>query len=269
MDYLNRRLAPFSRELWDRIDEAALGAAREVLTARRYLDVDGPYGIRLTSLDLGPEDYCRQPAPEEAGAVISRARAVPVPLIRRQFELSLRRIVAAEEHGEPLDLTAAEEAAEAVAVREEEFLYQGSTEAGLEGLLTAKGHASATAGDWTDADRVLTDVLKAVEALDKNDFLGPYSLALPPAQYNLLFRRYEGSDVLPLEHLRRLCERGVFKARIDLPVLVDPMAARVIVGQDLMTGYAGTDGIHYQLFANESIVLKIDEPGAICVLRSK
>ncbi|HZC00948.1 MAG TPA: encapsulin, partial [Gammaproteobacteria bacterium] len=44
MDDLNRQLAPFGVEIWQRIDEAAVNAARDVLTGRRFLEVDGPYG---------------------------------------------------------------------------------------------------------------------------------------------------------------------------------------------------------------------------------
>lgn len=267
-NYLNRQLAPFSEETWDRIEAAAMEAASEELTARRFLDVDGPYGVGLTTLEVGAEDYCREPKPEEAGAVINHARVLPVPMIRRSFKLGMRRIVAAEEQGRPLDLTPAEEAGQAVAQREEDFIYSGSKEAGLEGLLTIQGGAKIRAGDWKNADQALGDVLKAVEALDKNGFLGPYALVLPPKYYNLLFSRYEGSDVLQLEHLKRLCEEGVHKAEIGKPVLVDPQVGRIVIGQDLRCGYSGTDGIHYQLFANESVVLKVEEPGAVCVLGS-
>lgn len=268
MDYLNRHLAPFSDATWARIDAAAVEAASDDLTARRFLDVDGPYGIGLTALELGTEDFCRQPEPGEAGAVISNMRALPVPMIRKTFKLSMRRIVAAEELGAPLDLTAVEEAGEAVAAREEEFIYAGSKPSQLEGLLNLGGGAKVRAGDWKTAGQALSDTLKAVATLEKNGFLGPYALAVPPKQHNLLFHRYEGSDVLQLEHLKRLCEKGVFKAEIDKPVLVDPNVGHIVVGQDLRCGFSGTDGIHYQLFANESVVLKVEEPGAVCVLGS-
>jgi uncharacterized linocin/CFP29 family protein len=268
MDYLNRHLAPFSDEVWKRIDEAAVTAARDDLTARRFLDVDGPYGMGLTALELGAEDFCRQPEADEAGAVLSSTRALPVPMIRKTFKLSMRRIVAAEELGAPLDLTAAEEAGEAVAAREEEFIYAGSKASELEGLLGITGGAKVRAGDWKTAGQALNDTLKAVAALEKNGFLGPYALAVPVKQHNLLFHRYEGSDVLQVEHLQDLCEEGVYKAEIDKPVLVDPQVGRIVVGQDLRCGFSGTDGIHYQLFANESAVLKVEEPGAACVLGS-
>jgi uncharacterized linocin/CFP29 family protein len=47
-------------------------------------------------------------------------------------------------------------------------------------------------------------------------------------------------------------------------VLVDPRVGSLVLGQDLRAGYIGQDGVHYQLFLTESIVLRIDEPRAIC-----
>ena len=46
-------------------------------------------------------------------------------MLRRAFRLSVRRITGYLENGQPLDLTPAQDAAEAVADREEEFIYRG------------------------------------------------------------------------------------------------------------------------------------------------
>lgn len=267
MNYLNRGNACFSEEIWERIDEAAVSAAREVLTGRRFLEVDGPYGVGLTAIEVGEEDYCRQPAPEEAGAVLSRASAIP--MLRKSFGLSVRRIEGHESMGQPLDLRSVEDAAEAVARREEEFIYYGQPDFGLEGLLTAKGRNEVKCDDWSKVEQALNNVLAAVNHLDENGFHGPYALALSPSWYNLLFRRYEGTDMLQLEHLKRLCEVGVFKAEIEGGVLLDPRVGRIIIGQDLMTGYSSNDGIHHQMFASESLVMRVEEPGAICTLTRK
>ena len=265
MDYLNRAQAPFSRELWRLIDDAAASAAREVLTGRRFLQVEGPFGVGLTAIEVGEDDFCRQVAEDEAGAVIGQA--ISVPMLRKSFKLSIRRLEAAERLGQPLNLAPVEGAAEAVARREEEFVYYGQSDFNLAGLLTAKGRADVKLHDWTQsAQAPLDDLIKAATALDEAGFFGPYALALEPALYNALFRRYEGTDMLQLSHIRRLCERGVFKAPIKGGALVDPRTGPLLVGQDLRTGYAGQDGIHYQLFVSESLVLRVDEPGAICTL---
>jgi uncharacterized linocin/CFP29 family protein len=267
MDFLNRRMAPFGDEIWRRIDEAAVNAARDLLTGRRFLEVDGPYGVGLTSVEVGHDDYCRQPAPEEAAAVMGRA--ISVPMLRKDLRLSIRRVAAYQEMGQPLNLTPVEDAAEAVARREEEFIYYGQPDFRLQGLLTADGRAHQDGGDWGNIDQALDDVLAAVNALDARGFRGPYALALVPSLYNGLFRRYAGTDMLQLEHLRRLCQRGVYKAAIAGGVLVDPRVGKLIIGQDLMAGYIGQDGVHDQLYLTESVVLRLDEPRAVCTISTR
>ncbi|MEJ2325587.1 MAG: family 1 encapsulin nanocompartment shell protein [Chromatiaceae bacterium] len=264
MEHLNRESCSFSTELWDRIDAAAAKAARDVLTARRILEVDGPYGVGLTSVELGGEAYCRPVEEKLAGAVASRA--IAVPMLQQTFELSIRRVEGHLRMGLPLDLRPVEDAAEAVARREEDLIYHGVDELGLPGLLTAPGRHVAACGDWSKVEQALTDVLAAVAQLDDSDFRGPYALALSPTRYNALFRRYEGSDMLQLDHLKRLCEGGVFKAAIEGGLLVDPRAGDLKVGQDLRVGYSANDGIHFKLFASESLVFLLTDAEAICTL---
>ena len=109
-------------------------------------------------------------------------------------------------------------------------------------------------------------MLTPVNRLDANGFSGPYALALAPTRYNALFRRFEGSDMLKVDHLRRLCEAGLYKAPVDGGVVVDPRVGNLTVGQDLRVGFAVNDGVNLKLFVSESLVLLLDEPGAICTL---
>jgi uncharacterized linocin/CFP29 family protein len=263
MDHLNRNQAPFPALLWEHIDRTAMEAAKALLTGRRYLEVEGPFGLGLTALELGADDYCRDPGEQEAGAVVSRA--IAVPMLRKSCRLSARRLAAHLDKEMPLSLVEVADAAEAVARREEEFIYHGQPDFGLEGLLNAQGHHEVNGGDWSNLDNALNNVLAAVTTLDKAGFHGPYALALPATEYNNLFRHYEHTDLLQVEHLKSLCTHGVYKALVDRPLVVDNHAAAVVLGQDLQVGYAGTDGIHYQLFVCESMVLRLDEPGAVCV----
>jgi uncharacterized linocin/CFP29 family protein len=267
MDYLNRGQAHFSAEVWKAIDKAANEAAAERLTGRRFLDIEGPFGVGLTAIEVGNDDYCRQPKPDEAGAIMGHA--VPVPMLRRSFRLSIRRLAAHLENGQPLDLDPVQDAAEAVADREEEFVYRGQPDFGVFGLKTVAGRHELEGGDWSAIDRALEDTLDAVTRLDESGFRGPYAMALSPALYNGLFRLYPGTDTLQLEHLRRLCTRGIYKAPIEGGVLVDARVGVLIMGQDLRAGYIGQDGVHYELYLTESLVLRIDEPKAICTISAK
>jgi uncharacterized linocin/CFP29 family protein len=256
--------APFGSDILAKIEAAAVAAARDLLTGRRILDVEGPYGLGLTTVEVGNDELCRQPGPEEASAVLSRA--VSVPMIYRRFAVSKRRIAAVEDMHQPLSLKVVADAAQAVALREEEFVYQGQLEFNLPGLLTAEGRNTLRGGDWNNVDQVLEDVIAAVNILDGKGYRGPYGLALAPPLYNNLFRRYAGSDILQIEHLKRLCTRGIVKAAIEGGVLVAPDVGPIIIGQDLQASYLGPDAAHYNFTLSESLVLKIEAPDAICTV---
>ena len=87
-------------DLLNKVEETATAAARELLTGRRIIDVEGPYGLGLTTLEVGNDDLCRQPGPEEASAVLSHA--LSIAMIYRRFALSKRRIAAYRESNQPL-----------------------------------------------------------------------------------------------------------------------------------------------------------------------
>jgi hypothetical protein len=62
----------------EKIEAAVVAAARDLLTGRRILDVEDPYGLGLTKVEVGNDELCRQPGPDEASAVLSRAVSVPI-----------------------------------------------------------------------------------------------------------------------------------------------------------------------------------------------
>ena len=256
--------APESPEFLNKIEEAAVSAARDILSGRRIIDVEGPYGLGLTAVEVGNDDLCRQPGPEEASAVLSHA--LSLPMIYRRFSLSRRRIAAFREMGQPLNLKVVEDAAQAVAMREEEFIYHGQPDFHLHGLLTAAGRNTLQGGDWGSVDQVLDNVIAAVNTLDSKGYRGPYGLALAPALYNNLFRRYPGSDLLQIEHLKRLCTRGIVKAQIEGGVLVAKDVGSIVLGQDLQIAYLTPDAAHENFAVSESLVLKIEAPDAICTI---
>jgi uncharacterized linocin/CFP29 family protein len=259
-----RSTVTITPELMQQIEDAAVSAAREILSGRRILDVDGPYGVGLTTVDVGNDDACREPGPEEASAVVSHA--LSVPMIYRRFAISKRRVMAFQEMGQPLNLKVVEDAAQAVAAREEEFIYQGQADFHLGGLWTVEGRHHLEMRNWDNVDEVLDNVISAVNLLDKKGYRGPYGLALAPELYNNLFRRYAGSDLLQIEHLKRLCTRGIVKAAIDGCVLVAPDVGSIVLGQDLQVEHLASDAAHEQFAVSESLVLKIEAPDAICTI---
>ena len=52
MQYLNREQTSLPEGIWDRINATAAQTARDLLIARRFLDLKGPYGMGLITVSL-------------------------------------------------------------------------------------------------------------------------------------------------------------------------------------------------------------------------
>ncbi|MEW6613326.1 MAG: family 1 encapsulin nanocompartment shell protein [Pseudomonadota bacterium] len=252
-------------DLISRMEAAAVATARDLLTGRRILPVEGPFGPGFTTFELGNDDLRHHDNFHDAITVVSRP--LSVPMIFRRFVLSRRQVAAHLEHGQPLDLTPVRNATMAVTLREEELVYRGAPELGQAGLATAEGRNHLEGGDWESVEQVLKDVLAAVTLLDEQGYRGPYALVLAPRLYNSLFRRYpDGSDLVQIEHLKSLCTAGIYKTQIEGALLLTPEAGTLLIGEDLHVDYTIPDPTHFNFAIKESLVLKIDAPGAICTI---
>lgn len=266
--FLHRDDAPFSEKVWERIDQAVVEAAKGQLSARRVLHVEGPYGLGLKSLPSVEKEIA-----EAAGEGVSLAAssATPVAAIQSAFTLSARDVAAFEGTGLPLDLRAAVAAAMSCARQEDALLFSGAKALGVEGLLTAKGTQSLKLKSWEELGGAVNDLIQGVTILDKAGFHGPYALALTPALYNLLFRRYRQGNVTEIEHMRTVVTDGVVKAPAinagGVLIASGRQFASIVLGQDLMTAFVGPSGRNYELVISESLALRLAEPAAVCVLK--
>src|SRR5512142_1536775 len=138
---------PFDPVILGRMEEMAVAEARKILTARRFLPVEGPFGQGYLAAPVGNDD-ARQHASHGATTII--ARTIPVPMIFRHFTMSRRRVSAHLELGQPLDFSQLGQATFELAAREDELIYQGDPEFGLAGLCTVENRNHLDAGNWND-----------------------------------------------------------------------------------------------------------------------
>jgi len=162
MDVLGRDSAPFSGRVWQQIDAAVAGVKQANCVARRFLEVDGPYGLGLTSLSrddilLPPRHAGATPQawgvrraildpwaapdadPDESisgrGTFLVQGSSSPVPLITSEFLVSIRGVEAFDDECQPLDLSRAIRAARDVALEEERLIFYGNLDGSPFGLL--------------------------------------------------------------------------------------------------------------------------------------
>lgn len=254
-----------SRETLAAVERAALGQAREVLTARRFLEFEGPLGAGVPSFQVGGllEDTIG-----DDGVSISARRAVPIPTLHTTFQLPVREVLGAQEHGFPLSSQPAEDAAEAVALGEERLIYHGHSDIGVHGVFTHPDRQQVPLSDWSSPGQAIGDIIAAADRLDQAGANAPFALVLAPSLYNQLFRKYEGSDVLALDHLRRLATGGIYKCHVleSTGALVSPDVGPLVCAQDVHVRYLDMEAGTMRFSVSAAVVLRLDDPGASCVL---
>jgi uncharacterized linocin/CFP29 family protein len=264
---LHRDDAPFSAKLWRQIDETVVGAAKSQLSARRLLHIDGPMGFGAQAVNVG--EAHAEAGDEETG--VSAGEPIRLALIEREFRLSARDVAAADAGRGPVDLSPASEAAIACARQEDELAFNGSKALGAEGLLTAKGTLSMELANWQDVGTAADNVIAAATKLDEAGFHGPYTLALAPGLYNMLYRRYPQGNQTEMEHVRQIAGDGVVKAPAlkagGVLVASGRPFASILVGLDLTTDFIGPAGSAYELVVMESVALWLKARQAVCVLK--
>ena len=261
--YLAREDAPFGSEVWKALDEAMMEAAKAQMVARRLLELEGPYGLGLKSVPLKDETT-------ESGLIATTT--LPLVMIYEEFDLGARDLANYEREGLTLDRTPVAEAAMAAAEREETLIFYGDEDLGIEGLLTADDANNVALSDWGEVGAAVEDLIEGVTALDAAGFHGPYTLALAPARYNRLFRRYERGNQTEMEHVKTLVTDGVYKAPglEDGGVLLATgrQYASIVMGQDMTVGFIGPEGDRVAFTISETLVPRIRRPNAICVLEA-
>jgi uncharacterized linocin/CFP29 family protein len=267
--FLHRDDAPFEKKVWQAIDEAVRSSAAGQLSARRLMEIEGPYGLGLKSIPRAEQIA----APESTDDIVVRySPETPVALLSADFSLEARDIEAYESRGYQIDLSPAVNAARLCAEKEDQILLYGSKALGVPGLLTAKGVQQRSLTEWKEPGTAIDDIIGAVTALDNAGFHGPFSLALAPMAYNALFRRYPQGNTLEIEHIRALVTDGVIKSPSlksgGVLLASSNQYASIVLGQDLMAGFEGPEGRRYAFFISESMALRLNAPEAVCVLKS-
>ena len=263
-DYLYRSDAPFGALILQLIDNTVISAATSQMTARRLLEVEGPYGLGLKSI-AGPDD----PLEGDGGdAVMSTSPSIPVATIRTNFALLVRDIANAQQTGVDFDRSPAATAAINCARQEDDLIFNGSKKLGIPGLLSTSGAATVKLDDWSKVGAAFDNMLAAVASLDETGFYGPYTLGLAPSLYNLLLRKYPQGSTTEMQHLQQLITGGIIKspaiAEGGVLLAVGRQYASIVLGQDLATGFVGPTEDSLEFFVIESLTVRVNRPEAVC-----
>jgi uncharacterized linocin/CFP29 family protein len=258
--YLGREDAPLGAETWALLDSTLVEAAKSRLTGRRLLGIEGPYGFGQKVIPLG--DY-------ESDEGIINSSFIPLTMIQTEFSLGKRDLAAYEKDHLVVDVGPVAFAAMDCAAKEDQILFSGTSD--IPGLLTAEGSASFSLSKWDKVGAAADQIIEAVTILDDAGFHGPYSLALAPALYNKVLRRYPQGDGTELDHIRSIVTDGVVKAPAlsagGILMASGKQYASIAIGQDMAIGFNGPIGNDLEFHITESLALLIRAPESICVLK--
>lgn len=277
MDYLDRESAPLTNEEWAKVDEAVITSARHILTGRRVVSLTGPLGAgtydvpfavytgrSVASVDMTGEG--------EAPVISASSRkTVPLPLLYADFKISWRDIETDHKIGMPVDVSAAAMAAGSVSMQEDELIFNGNKDLGIEGLLNATGRTVIKAGNWDKPGIGLADIVKAIGALAGLGHYGPYAIVMSPVQYGKLIRAYGDTGLLEIDQISSLASAGVFCSNVitgEKAVIIETGAQNLslAVGQDFTVGYLGAEKMNHLFRVMETATLLIKRPCSICTL---
>ena len=277
MEFLLRDDAPFDAKLWERIDNVVMQAARDQLVGRRFLSIFGPLGagiqnINLDKLELNQDviaDILGDQEPVTAKAV-SRS-FVPIPMLYKDFLISWRDVETEKQTGIPVDLAPAAIAANAMALKEDNMIFNGSEEFNYPGLMNIEGRQVVQKSNWMEGDNPFLDVAAAVEKLNAKGIYGPYALIMSTDAYLQMQRLQPGTGVLIIDRVRELIGRKVYRT----PVIEKGKAVLVscpsyymdlVIGQDLVTGYIGPEKLNHTFRILETALPRIKRPAAVVTI---
>lgn len=271
-DYLGREGAPFSAELWQQIDGAVVNAAKETLVARRFLPLYGPLGAGVGSVPIDRLDEKEETSVEEGFAYIEGRTMAQIPQLHEDFWLYWRDIEMSEHAGVEINLSAAQMAAQKLALREDKMIFYGVKALGIEGLLTAKGIGTIKRGDWSQGEGAYADVAKAMTMLLQKGRMGRLKLLVSPDVLVQLERLQPGTGVLESQRIEKLLGSKIYMSLSLEPntaalISAQPQYMDLVVGQDIRTAYTEAVDLNHHLRVLETALPRIKAPDAVVVLK--
>ncbi|HNW85700.1 MAG TPA: family 1 encapsulin nanocompartment shell protein [Candidatus Limiplasma sp.] len=271
MDFLARTTSPIAPALWEQIDAATVNVARNVLTGRRILHLNGPLGIGVASVQIDDADTRAENL--EDGFIVNKGRrTVEIPTIYEDFTLLARDLAVSEASGYPTDLSAVLGAAQAAALKEDRLIFFGNANLGIDGLLTAPNANQVPKSDWSVGENAFTDVAAAIDALVNQGVFGAYTLVLSPNLHTQLQRLQPGTGLLEIDRVAKLVGGQLYKSPVlgkDQAVLLcaQPENMDLVVGQDLAAAYLEQRELNHHFRLIESVLPRIRKQKAIAVFR--
>jgi uncharacterized linocin/CFP29 family protein len=265
MDLLKKELAPITAEAWAEINSEAQRVFNTILSARKFVDVEGPLGWDLGAVNTGRLNVADK---QDGNVSYGIAQVQPMIESRVQFNLNIWELDNVIRGAENIDLDPLRDAAKEIAKFEEKVIYQGHNKANITGLQDNSDYENlklpANAEDW------LKIVSSAIAEYKKNGVGGPFSLIVPSDKWEDIANTLIGGHTL-LNIIQNTLSTSVISAPLleneAFLIAEQPGSFRLTLGGDLSIGYEKHDAKEVQLFLAESFTFQVIDPSAVMVVK--
>lgn len=261
MDMLKRSLAPLTHEAWEEIESKATEVLKNYLSARKVVKVEGPKGWNYSAIPKGRLLLLDNQEGEVGSGLYS---VQPLVETRISFELDRWEMDNVVRGARDVDLKPLEEAAEKIALFEENAVYNGYIDGQIEGLVEVASH-HLEFGD--DANSIMDSLSQGILLLKNAYAAGPYSLIVGEEGWKRINRIVSG---YPLKKsIESLLGASIqYSPTLEGAVLLpyDHDDLELTIGQDFSIGYESQDSQKVKLFITESFTFRVLNPDIIVSL---
>jgi uncharacterized linocin/CFP29 family protein len=264
MDILRQSFAPISSHAWEEINDEAKAILKSVLSARKFVDVEGPKGIDTASVPVGK---LKIPANQDKNDVkFGIHQVMPLVEARIPFELDIWELDDIERGSEDVDFDNLHEAAKKIALFEEKAIFEGFTQANIVGLLKASEHKPIKIGG--NAENIAEVLNQALIMFSNEGIEGDFNLVAGQELYQIINSQSKGYPLR--KHIKEIIGGDIILSKnIKGGLIVSARGGdfRLTLGQDFSIGYESHTGTTVKLYFTESFTFQVIDPAAVIVLQ--
>jgi len=266
MNIIRKNMAPISEVAWKEIEKQTKTVLINSLTARKFVDIDGPHGVEFAAVSTGK---FKTPRKEwELGMNYGIREVMPLVEIRKPFELDLYDLDNIERGAKDIDFETLETAANGLADFEENIIYKGLKNAGIVGLEKSSKYPTEQLPNQTN--NILKLIGAQINRLQRNAVEGPYSLILEEKYWLELINLTGGYPII--QQLKDLLGGEIIvNDKNDNSYLISKRGGdyELTIGRDTSIGYDSHDTKKLKLYLTESFTFRVLSPESVVVLNWK
>lgn len=264
MDLLKRSLSPISDAAWQEIDEQARRVLRAHLSARKFIDVNGPLGWDYTAVTLGRLDISGKPLSGEVGYGIFSV--LPLTETRIEFDMDIMELDNVDRGAKDIEFGPLDQAAKKLAQFEEKAIYNSFMEGKITGLRDAAENSVQL--NTESGSAIVSSISEGLGKLQQAAVEGPYTLVASAEAWAALDTKSEGYPVR--NRVEQLLGGGtiVFNPGNYGTYLVSTRGGdfEMTLGQDYSIGYVSHSQGKVTLFIAETFTFRVISPEAVVEL---